>query len=1144
MASSMIMMLLFAQYPDAADHLRARDLIPQVGLILDRSCSMRSGTLSTECDWYAANHNGGSTSLNKSEQMKAALVGCTTAEDGVLDRWHERINFSIYEFGSGTRRNVEFDSDLTALEAGVMRVPTTGGTHMSRALRDHGKYFDDYFDTTNTEVCKPNYLVFLSDGNPNGGDATFDWECTPPAESRYVRRNEPWRGADYMWSNPDLLCDVPGDQKISTYALGFGAPGSFNPTNLQRIAEDGGGEYFYASDVQGLSRAFESIISALQARSALFFAPIAIESGSLFPDNYAYVTSFRPNQSGPWYGNVKKYCVLPRIKEGGVFDSSDDKCLLKSTDGIKLLTNPDAEDKWTGSTALAADAGGAGAIILDELGGPGAEPSADPWSIRNIVTYRPGTAAYVPLHPDEWTEDDAFANGCQRHRLINSLHGYGYAADCATGRPEEVAPWPVGDPVHANPVFLRYGKCDDDQGQPVEDTCYVAFTGNDGMLHIIDSADGEEEVALIPGELWRPNTVPNSLMADRFDQPGQAYSHRFYVDGRAQLVHVDKDSDFAIDPDEEAYLLFSLGRGGSAHYLLDVSRFDGDLSVQDNPIYPLAAENGTILSQLSDTISPPWVGRFRLDEKPELLAVFGTGHVPDLDFKEASSGSRTLRPTEQPGTVVEVPCDGPGNLSDQSRMGITGFCNAYHTPACSASVGDCYDGSGLPLDISTVPLFYADGHHSTRAMRLYFDVFSLEEGDVLQVEDSQGQIIGSYEGTALANSWTPWVYDESVSLRLVTDGVDREGEGFRIARVESLRGRHASRELPGEPEGEGPSPGFVLGLDHQPQVVAVRLDRWNGASAPQAFQAGAADEAIAVRFTADCGSAADPRCVDASSSPDLEHMICPISSEVSVFLDGAIGVGLYWGDECGQIWKAWSPDEGKAWRVRRLANFNNDRLGYGWDFRKFFTRVDLVESRCPGKEVVGVYFGTGDVQHPANLNLLDDSSLNDGRDIVGVIWDDGEVDALGVQDLVDATSVDEIDPREVYRQGKKGWMLRLEPYERMIRDPLVAEGVAFFKTFTPIPSSAACDSASGIDRVYAVDNCSAGAANDVNQDGTLDKEDRKKWEGETEGGAGLFVYTPKETGVIVSHGDLSREQEAELNIRRKRPGLFLWRELE
>jgi hypothetical protein len=1141
---SSFLLIAVSQYPDAADHLRAKDLVPQVGLILDRSCSMGWGTLRTNCGWYASTHNWGSVWLNKSEQMKAALVGCETSEDGVLDRWHERINFSIYEFGSGTRRNVEFDSDLKSLEDGVMRVPITGGTHMARALRDHGRYFNQYFDTSNTEVCKPNYLVFLSDGNPNGGDARFDWECTPPTESRYVRRWEPWRGADYMWSHPDLLCDVPGDQRISTYALGFGAPGSFSPYNLQRIAADGGGEYFYASDVSGLNAAFESIISSLRARSALFFAPIAIESGSLFPDNYAYVTSFRPNQTGPWYGNLKKYCVLPPVKEGGVFDTSDDSCLLKSEDGQKLLTNPGAVDIWTGSKAIASDAGGAGALVLDELGGAGSEPGSDPWSVRDVLTYRPGQEEYVALHPDHWGEDDAFANGCARHRLINTLHGYSWETDCATGRPKEVAQWPIGDPVHANPVFLRYEDCDDPSGNPVPNACFVAFTGNDGMLHIVDAADGEEELALVPGELWRPNPVPNSLIADRFDQPGQTYSHRFYVDGRAQLVHVDSNANFLIEEDEKAYLLFSLGRGGSAHYLLDVSKFDGDLTAEQNPIFPLGVETGTVMDQLADTISPPWVGRFRIEKDPELVAIFGTGHVPDLDFKEAASGARTLRPTEQPGTVVEAPCDGIGNLSDQSRMGITGFCDSYHTPGCSASAGDCYDASGVPLDMSTVPLVYTDGHHATRAMRLRFDVFALESGDVLQVEDSQGQVIGAYTETELAESWTPWVYDDSVSLRLVTDGVDREGEGFRIAEVQSLRGRYASRELPGEPDGVGPSPGMVLGVDHRPQVVAVRLDRWNGKSEPEPFRAGAADEAIALRFTADCGTAGDARCFDASSSPDLANMVCPISSEVSVFLDGAIGTALYWADECGQIWKASSPDDGVTWKAKRLANFNDGALGYGWDFRKFFTRVDLVESRCPGKEVVGVYFGTGDVQQPANLNILNDSSLNDGRDIVGVIWDDGAVSSIGVDGLADATNVDAIEPREVYGQGKKGWVLRLERHERMIRDPLVAEGVAFFKTFTPIPSSAACDTASGVDRVYAVDNCSARAAQDVNGDGVKSKEEREKWEGETEGGAGLFVYTPKETGVIVSHGDLSREQQAELNIRRKRPGLFLWRELE
>ncbi|MGF1511890.1 MAG: hypothetical protein ACFB9M_20540 [Myxococcota bacterium] len=1141
-------LIIVAQYPDAVDHLRAEDVKPQVGLILDRSCSMGWGWLPTNCTWYADNYNSSSLDFNKSDQMKSALVGCRSSDDGVLDRWAEDINFSIYEFGSGTRRNAEFGSDLAELEEGVLRVPVTGGTHMSRALRDHGRYFDDYFNGSNTEVCIPNFLVLLSDGDPNGGSAKFNWECTPPTEKRNVGSNEPHRGAAYMWEHPDLLCDVPGEQKISTYTVGFGAPGSFNPNYLQKVADSGGGAYHYASDVDGLNRAFEGIISSLRARSALFFAPLAVESGSLFPDNYAYVSSFRPEQVGPWVGNLKKYCVLPDILEGGLFDTTDEDCLFQSPDGLELWTNTEARDLWSGTDSIASDVGGAGSVIGEVIGRAGSPPPEQPY-IRNIFTYRNGAEEYVPLDPDHWSEADTFTNGCHRHRLINSLHGYAAETDCDSGQPISVADWPLGDPVHSNPVFLRYGPCNDEDEDPIPGNCYVALPANDGMLHIFEASSGRETSALIPGELWTPSSIPNSLMKDRFDQPGLRYTHRFYLDGQVQLVHVDDDGDFEIDKDESAFLLFALGRGGRAYYLLDVADLgaEGTLEATRNPIYPLVAKTGTVFEELQDSVSHPWVGRLYAKGDAPVTAVLGSGHVAELDFEEAAEAPRLLRPPETPGVRVEGACVPAG---DGASEGIQppGFCNAFHTPGCSPMLGNCYDGAGLPVDLATPPLTFSDGVHETRAIRLFFQSFDLDSGDVLSIEDNSGQVIGSFTADALNEAWSPWVYDDEVVVRLTTDGVDQGRTGYLISEVEIVTGVYLEKQDPGDPDGSGPFPGFELGEDHQPEVWAVDLDRWNGSTEKIPFEAEAANAAVRLRVTRDCGGGGDLSpatvCVDADDSPDLEHMVCPISGEVSAYLEGDTATALYWGDECGQIWKASTSDDGQTWSARRLVNLNNGHKGYGPNFRKIFTRLDVVQSRCPGKEVVGIYFGTGDVQRPGALDLLQDEELTSGHDIVGVVWDDGSHHGNATQaKLEDVSKVDVIDPVKIHASGKIGWFFELGEHERMIRDPLVAEGVAFYRSYAPVPSTVACSTSSGVDRIYAVDNCTAEAAFDADGNGLLARSERVKWEGNTEGGADLFVHAPKGTGLIISHGDITVSQEAEVNVRRRRPGLFLWREL-
>ena len=48
----------------------------------------------------------------------------------------------------------------------------------------------------------------------------------------------------------------------------------------------------------------------------------------------------------------------------------------------------------------------------------------------------------------------------------------------------------------------------------------------------------------------------------------------------------------------------------------------------------------------------------------------------------------------------------------------------------------------------------------------------------------------------------------------------------------------------------------------------------------------------------------------------------------------------------------------------------------------------LQQDRLVGTAVVGLYFGTGNVQSAVSVNTLQDSSVTNGRNLVGVLWDD------------------------------------------------------------------------------------------------------------------------------------------------------------
>lgn len=1190
------------QFPDALDHLRAGDVIPQVGLLLDRSGSMGWGDAPSECTWFANQcpsghpepiwgwshcrpdcpcddyagdcdndsecksgycaHNVGERYgqgssmdvcephpsnptampyLDKSAQMKAALVGCRSSEDGIIDKWASRVNFSVYDFGSGTSLRVPFDTDKATLEAGIMGIPASGSTNMTRGIKDHSMYFRSYFDGDNSLACRPNFLVMLSDGNPNGGGATYDFECTSPVESTYVSANQPWFGSDYVQRNEDILCSVPGNQNIATYTIGFGQPGDFSPTNLQRIAEYGSGEYYYASDREQLNESFEQIISAIVSRSALFFAPIAIQSESLFAGNYAYAAAFKPQEGGPWRGTVKKHCVVPDVLAGGAYDTSIDTCLFLSTDGTTLETNPRVMDLWTGLRTVAADIGGSGDVIHRQMQSyAGGTPSAPYWGHRNILTWRAGTSGYVPVDRDHLTREDTWTNACEHDRLLNMLHGYTYDAHCGTGEPVAVSAWPLGDPVGFSPTLLLYGPCQDGQDVPIPGNCYVVAGMNDGMVHIFDTADGSEKSALVPAELWGPNGIAHSSVADLPDQPNLTFTHRFLVDGDARLLHKDTDADGYIDANETAQLIFGLGRGGAAYYAVDVAVLAGGvLDATNNPVHPITVQPGTAFAELRDTWAAPWVGQLRQAGALYDVAVFPSGHIPNFDFPlgtpEVSVPQVDLRPDRSSPRTVQ--CGGADGFAQMNGY-LPSWCDDAWISGCQSS-GPCYDAGGTPLDIA-LPIRLQDPDYEAAAMRLRFGGFEIDSNDVVRIEDESGNVVGEYRGSELSGGYTPWVYDDKLVVHLLTDGNDTRDRGFQLSSIDWIP------TIPGSASVQAPGriSGFTLGVDHRPTIYVADVDKWNSSS-KKPFTDAVDGGGLRLRITNDCNGIDVAQCLDASAAPDLAHMVCPISAEVSAYTEADELRALYWGDECGQIFKAWSEDGGTTWTARRLINLNGGDIGVDQNHRKIFRRLDLVLSTCPGQRVVGIYFGTGNQQRPTSKSELTDTSITDGHDLVGVVWDaTGLPENLTEEELEDVTAGPARSATEMLADGKYGWRLSLTENERMLRDPLVFDKVAYFKTFEPTVQAAECGGSAGVDRIYAVDNCDGGAVRDLDGDGTVDPaSEREVWTGETEVGGGLFFYTPKDSPVLVSHADIASQQSAQLNQRtRSRPGLYLWRE--
>ncbi|MDO6687475.1 MULTISPECIES: pilus assembly protein [unclassified Agarivorans] len=130
--------------------------------------------------------------------------------------------------------------------------------------------------------------------------------------------------------------------------------------------------------------------------------------------------------------------------------------------------------------------------------------------------------------------------------VINYLRGERTyeAADLAYSMRERKSA--LGDIVNSTPYYV-----DEVNGHDVDKPVLV-FGANDGMVHVIDVANGEEIMAYIPSQVY-PHL--NSLTKS-------SYSHKYFVDG--EIAGYTDDSDKTI-------VVGTLGTGFKGLYAIDVS---------------------------------------------------------------------------------------------------------------------------------------------------------------------------------------------------------------------------------------------------------------------------------------------------------------------------------------------------------------------------------------------------------------------------------------------------------------------------------------------------------------------------------------------------------------------------------------------
>lgn len=454
----------------------------------------------------------------------------------------EEVRFGLMIFNEdneGGHIVCECGTAKTTLTDAVSGFGPDTWTPLAETLAEAGLYFagkQSWFNegTTYTtpmqERCQKNYIILMTDGAPTkddnakltsgayiNGDTIGDYDDDDNDSDTDENGGTDYLDdvAKYLYENdcnPALGAGTSFEkQNIITYTIGFRTTQQL----LQDTALNGGGDYYTANSISGLSEAFEAIMSNIAEVNAMFVSPVVPVSrmNRTYAGDRIYLGFFKPQQSGRWLGNLKKFGL---DSNGNLIDVNGNPATM-SDGSIK----DNAQSYWSSSAdGPNVIAGGVGEILLDQAS-------------RNIYTYM-GTQPSLAHADNAFSADNTLitnsvlgvTSDSQRQTLISDIYG----GDSF---------WILGDILHSEPAIVHYSP-----------TSTALFAGsNDGMLHCFDDSNGSERWAFIP-----PNQLDRLPLLSNDD-------HDYFVDGSPLLY----------DSYSQKILFFGERRGGNHYYALDVT---------------------------------------------------------------------------------------------------------------------------------------------------------------------------------------------------------------------------------------------------------------------------------------------------------------------------------------------------------------------------------------------------------------------------------------------------------------------------------------------------------------------------------------------------------------------------------------------
>ncbi len=235
----------------------------------------------------------------------------------------------------------------------------------------------------------------------------------------------------------------------------------------------------------------------------------------VFAGDKIYLGFFKPQQSGRWIGNIKRYKLEP---DGTLRDAKGDAATTPEG-----LIKDNALSWWTvlGNDGPAVEKGGAAEALSLQI------ESTTP---RRVYTWTGSN----PLLTDS---SNAFVPG--NTAIANTL--LGVADEAARNQLFELVRNGIfGDVIHSEPAIVHYA-----------DKTVIYVGANDGMLHAIDDDTGEELWSFIPPEhLGRLTRLSDA-------------DHDYFVDG----------SPAVYGGDDQKILVIGSRRGGEGYVALEITDY-------------------------------------------------------------------------------------------------------------------------------------------------------------------------------------------------------------------------------------------------------------------------------------------------------------------------------------------------------------------------------------------------------------------------------------------------------------------------------------------------------------------------------------------------------------------------------------------